>query len=434
MFRKWLVLKLGLSVIIAFACAGMVFILSRTLTSHLIEETYNDSNYVQAKLRTEVDAIQAYVNQHNIALKNFYKVGQWMDRNKITTITLYYKDKLVYDSTISYIAGTLNSGISRRPLPWQTLYPIHLQDVDVLMDLTVYLKHHEYDRVMVMNLILFFSVFLFIVLFFVHRKAAQLLRLEQQVQLMQGGLFHYPIEIKGKDEIASLGRNIEEMRKVFLQQVQAQNQLHTLSRTIISTISHDIRTPLAALIGYLDILIHRRTEDEGKLRQYLLKSAEKANQLQIMTNQLFEHTVVSSDSRTIPGQNGFTDRQTLEHMVSDGVFLLESEGYMAAVSFEEQKDYRIHLGEEFVQRILDNVISNILKYAEPKEPIYIETKREGIHLLLYFRNTICPSKSSQGTGLGLVTCRSILESCHGTVKWSKEGDEFKLWLLVPVEG
>ncbi|MNC62880.1 Histidine kinase-, DNA gyrase B-, and HSP90-like ATPase [compost metagenome] len=107
---------------------------------------------------------------------------------------------------------------------------------------------------------------------------------------------------------------------------------------------------------------------------------------------------------------------------------------MAAVSFEEQKDYRIHLGEEFVQRILDNVISNILKYAEPKEPIYIEMKREGTHLLLYFRNTICPSKSSQGTGLGLVTCRSILENCHGTVKWSKEGDEFKLWLLVPVEG
>lgn len=434
MFRKWLVLKLGLSVIIAFACAGMVFILSRTLASHLIEETYNDSNYVQAKLGTEVDAIQAYVNQHNIALKNFYKVGQWMDRNKITTITLYYKDKLVYDSTISYIAGTLNSGISRRPLPWQTLYPIHLQDVDVLMDLTVYLKHHEYDRAMVMNLILFFSVFLIIVLFFVHRKALQLLRLEQQVQLMQGGLFHYPIEIKGKDEIASLGRNIEEMRKVFLQQVQAQNQLHTLSRTFVSTISHDIRTPLAALIGYLDILIHRRTEDEGKLRQYLLKSAEKANQLQIMTNQLFQHMVVSSDSRTIPGQNGFTDRLTLEHMVSDGVFLLESEGYMAAVSFEEQKDYRIHLGEEFVQRILDNVISNILKYAEPKEPIYIETKRESTHLLLFFQNKIGTSTPSQGTGLGLITCRSILENCHGTVKWSKEGDEFKLWLLVPVEG
>ena len=88
--------------------------------------------------------------------------------------------------------------------------------------------------------------------------------------------------------------------------------------------------------------------------------------------------------------------------------------------------------QTFLMTDHDNADFSVL--ANTEKGIPFETKRESTHLLLFFQNKIGTSMPSQGTGLGLVTCRSILENCHGIVKWSKEGDEFKLWLLVPVEG
>lgn len=417
MFKKWLVRKLGLCVIFAFLCAGAVFMLLEHISAQMIEGRYMDSEYVQAQMKREVEAIQAYIAEHDIGLNHFYKVAKWMDRDKITTITLYDKDNLIYDSTISYLAGTMSSGIQRKPLLWQTLYPIHLKDADVHMDLTVYLKHHDYDRALVGNLLVFFGVFLFIVLFFVHRKTSHILHLEQQVQLMQGGMFHFPIETRGNDEISSLARNIDDMRKVFIQQVQAQNQMHDLSRKFASTISHDIRTPLAAMIGYLDILINKRTADEEKLRQYLLKSAEKANQLKALINHLFEHFVISGQQEAMADKESRIDGLSIENMILDGVFLLESEGMAVKTSLARQANYHIPIGKELLQRVLDNVISNILKYADKNEPVLIETKHEGDHLIISYQNKakshIDPSLS---TGLGLMTCQHILENCQGALE------------------
>ncbi len=434
LFKKILVRKLGLSVIFAFTFAGLVFLLLQQLTASHIEAKYQDSVFVAEHMQKEVDALQRYVTDNKIAIQNFYKITQWVDRDKITAISLYYEDRLIYNSDISYRAGTLNSGIKRKPLPWETLYPIKFQDEEVQMSLTVYLKHHDYDMALLGNLIIFFILFISIVLFFVQRKTTSILKLEQQVQLMQGGTLDLPIDSKGNDEISNLAESLDEMRRVFIKQIQEEKERGISSKQFASTMSHDIRTPLAALIGYLDILVHKRTSDEEKRHQYLVKSGEKAEQLRILTDHLFDHFVVSQQNSMMTRHEGGIDNSVVEALIFDCIFLLESEAFRVKITIEERTEYRVHIYREPLQRILDNLISNILKYADKEVSLSITIAVEDSFLTISILNAVKADKSDAvSTGLGLKACRELLEERGGHLLVNDYGDNYQVDLKIRLD-
>lgn len=434
MFEKILVRKLGLSVVFAFFAAGAAFLLLQQLASVHIEAKYQNSDFVAAQMQKEVDALQRYITDHHIVIQNFYKITQWVDRDKITAISLYYEDRLIYDSDISYRAGTLSSGIKRKPLPWEALYPIRFQDEEVQMSLTVYLKHHDYNMALLGNLLVFFVLFISIVLFFVQRKAASILRLEQQVQLMQGGILDLPIDIKGNDEISSLAESLDEMRRVFIHQIQEEKERGASIKQFASAMSHDIRTPLAALIGYLDILIHSRTGDPQKRQQYLMKSAEKAEQLRMLTDHLFEHFVASQRTSQQSADEGCTDGSVFEALLFDGIFLLESEGFHTDLSIAEHIEYPISIHQQSLQRIFDNLISNILKYADQKIPLSITVSAESSFLTITFLNAVRSDReNTSGTGLGLNACGELLKKRGGKLLINDFGTKYQVDLKIPLD-
>jgi signal transduction histidine kinase len=434
LFKKILVRKLGLIVVFAFLISGAVFIVLQHIAANQIDAKYQNASFVAEQMQKEVDTLQQYITENHIAIQNFYKITQWVDRDKVTAISLYYEDRLIYDSNISYRAGTLSSGIKRKPLPWETLYPIRFQDEEVQMSLTVYLEHHDYDMALLGNLTAFFVLFISIVLLYIHRKTSDILKLEQQVQLMQGGKLDTPVRAKGNDEISSLAESLDEMRRVFIRQIQEEKEAGISSKQFASTMAHDIRTPLAALIGYLDILIHNRTKDEEKRRQYLHKSAEKADQLKTLTDHLFDHFVLAQHQGELTGHENCIDSAMLETLVFDCVFLLESEGFRVKASIKENTAYRVHIHREPMQRILDNVVSNLLKYAAKDSPILVTLTTEHAFLRIVILNAIkVDASNTASTGLGLTTCRELLEERGGELLINESGQDYQVELKIPLD-
>lgn len=431
MFKKILVRKLGLSVVFAFVAAGAVFLLLQQLTANKIEARYRDPDFVAAQMQKEADSLQRYITDNNIALQNFYKITERVNRDKIMAISLYYDDRLIYDSDISYRAGTLSSGIKRKPLPWETLYPLTFQGEEVKMSLTVYLKHHDYNMALLINLTLFFILFISIVLALVRKKTGSILKLEQQVQLMQGGTLDLRIDSKGNDEIASLAESLDEMRIAFIRQIQAEKEQSISNKQFASAMSHDIRTPLSALIGYLDILIHGRTDDEEKYRQYLIKSGEKAEQIRALTDHLFEHFVMSQQYSGVVKDKSCIDNSELERMIFDCIFLLESEGFKVEREMQEHLKYRLNIHRGSLQRILDNLISNILKYAKKEVPLSVVITVEHSFLTISFINAVKANKNEvAGTGLGLTVCRDFLEEQGGSLLIFDDGNNYQVDLKI----
>ena len=428
MFKKILVRKLGLSVIFAFICAGIVFIFLQRLSAHKIEAKYNDSAYWEKRMEKEVANFQHYITENDIAIHDFYKISKWIDKAKITTISLYYEDRMIYDSTIPYWAGTLGSGVSHKPLPWEKLYKIRFKDAEGLLSLTVYLKHYDYDVAILLNLAAFFTVFLGIVLLFVHRKTSYILKLDQQVLLMQGGKLDITIPIKGNDEITSLAENINEMRQIFIRQKQVQEA----SKNFSATMSHDIRTPLAILIGYLDIVVHKRTVDEQRLQQYLNKSIEKANQLKGLTDHLFEY-YSSSEYKQLSAETRLSSTD-FERIISDEIFLLKHNGFSVKTTFDNHTDYYIQISRQAMERILDNLFSNILRYGEITQPIYVKTILKKKFLIIYLKNKIALStKYSEGAGIGVQNTLAILNEYHGQMVKTQFENNYLVKILIPVD-
>lgn len=434
MFKKILVRKLGLSVVFAFLFSAAVFLALQGITTKQIEAKYQDSSFVAEQMQKEVDTLQQYITENDIAIQNFYKITQWVDRDKITAVSLYYEDTLIYDSSISYRAGTLSSGIKRKPLPWEILYPIQFQDAKVQMSLTVYLKHHDYDLALIGNLTAFFVMFISIVLIFIHRKTSSILQLEQQVQLMQGGKLDFTVTVKGNDEISSLAESLDEMRRVFLRQIGEEKETTESNKQFASTMAHDIRTPLAALIGYLDILIYNKAKDNEKKHQYLLKSVEKADQLKILTDHLFDHFVMPRQQGQLTGHEDCIDRFMLEALIFDCVFLLESEGFHINTALAEHMEYRVHIHREPLQRILDNVFSNILKYADKDNPVSVTITTEHAFLIISALNAIKAGRNNAvSTGLGLKACRELLEERGGELLIHETRINYQVDLRIPLD-
>jgi signal transduction histidine kinase len=426
LFKKILVRKLCLSVIFAFVCSGGLFFLLQQISAHQIEDKYRNEAFVEQAMQQEVAELQYFITDNNISIQNYYKISQWVDGNKIIALSLYYKDSLIYDSSIPYKAEEFYAGIKHQPPAFAKLYPIYFKDAEALVDLTAYLKHYAYDISLIRNVCIFFLIFLSIVLSYIHRKTAYILILEQKVLLMQGGKLDTTIPVKGNDEISSLAENINIMQQKFIEQIHAQEA----NKKYASTMAHDIRTPLSALIGYLDILIHNRTKDESKQRQYLIKSAEKADQLKTLTEQLFESLIISNHEH-MTGHEGCIDRTTLEILIYDCVFLLESDGFHVKVSLNENTEYQIHIHREPMQRVLDNLVSNIFKYADKENLVKINISMDERHLLISVLNTVnVNSTMTSGTGLGIRTCQDLLEEHGSTLIIDKSNTNYEVILKI----
>jgi signal transduction histidine kinase len=264
------VYQLGLLILFSFLFSGSVFLVLQDISIQQIEAHHNSPDFLDDLLEDEVAKIQHYITFNGITTQQFYKIDQWIDRDVVTSLSLFYKDRLVYSSDVSYQEKILENGIKRKPLPWEKVYPIQFKDKELQLSLSVELKDHENNRALLRNLFIATILFISCVLFFVHRKTSEISKLEQQIQMMQGGSLDMPIEVKGNDEIASLAESLEEMRYAFVQQMEYEKVQESTGKLFASSISHDIRTPLAALIGYLDILVHNRTSDEKKRKEYLI--------------------------------------------------------------------------------------------------------------------------------------------------------------------
>ncbi|WP_169313121.1 sensor histidine kinase [Acetonema longum] len=389
-----------------------------------IEKRLRQPQFVKEQLQEEVSRLQAYILEENVSVLDFHKLNKWVASRKITMISMYQNGRLIYDSNAS--------GLGAEPPPGDALYPLHFHDADVMVSITSFLKHRYEDIATYMNLVIFFFVFLLIMLSFVRQKTLYIHRLDHEIKLMQGGNLDFPITVKGNDELGSLARDIDNMRRSLLLQNQRQERLETVNRNFATAISHDVRTPLSALIGYLEIMIQKKNLSDEQRRQYLHTCQEKAWQLKKLTDNMFEYLVTASDDDAA-GLNTNIDHSLLEHLIYDGVLLLDFHGFITEFTKPENIHYSISFPIDSLQRIFDNIFSNLIKYADPAKVVSISAFIDHTSLYISFSNTVRAAASqTASTGLGLKTSKSLLAQNGGSLVIAQDEAVYTLTIELPV--
>ena len=149
-------------------------------------------------------------------------------------------------------------------------------DGEANVSITGMYAYQFYNYAMLAELALSFVLFLLLVLFGIRSKMAYILKLSDEVEILEGGSLDYKITVKGKDELAALAEGLESMRLSFQELIRQEARMVQENQKIVTEMSHDLRTPVTSIMLYTEILKKGSYKGGGQWKEYVEKKDEAA--------------------------------------------------------------------------------------------------------------------------------------------------------------
>ena len=254
------------------------------------------------------------------------------------------------------------------------------------------------------------------------------------------------IEVKGGQELKQLADDLNSISDGLHSAVETAVQSERLKSELISNVSHDLKTPLTGIITYVD-LMKKLEPNDPRMAEYLQTVDQKTKRLSVLINDLLEASKASSGAMK-------TDLSRVDWEALFQQTCGEMEGKLHAAGLEirlrtEGRTEVIADGRK-LWRIMDNLLTNCVRYALPNSRIYVELKEQGSWCVLTMKNISAQelnisaeelmerftrgdrARYTEGSGLGLSIARSLAELMHGSFNITVDGDLFKAEVFMPL--
>ncbi len=299
-------------------------------------------------------------------------------------------------------------------------------------------------RVHVMAKDLFISAFIILISvalvvgLWVYRSiAVPLVKLKKATQNIKEGNLDFVLDVEGNDEFSELCQDFEEMRRRLKESTEEKNLIEKENKELISNISHDLKTPITAVKGYIEGIMDGVADTPEKMDRYVRTIYNKTNEMDHLINELTFYSKI--DTNRIPYTFGKLNVEDYFADCAEEVGLeLETRGIELVYANYVEKDVMVIADGEQIRRVIHNIISNAIKYMDkPKGIIQIRIKDVGDFIqieiedngkgigpkdLLYifdrfYRTDVSRNSSKGGSGIGLSIVKKILED-HGGKVWA----------------
>lgn len=238
--------------------------------------------------------------------------------------------------------------------------------------------------------------------------------------------------------------DLEKIQCGFKKAVDEEVKSQRMKTDLISNVSHDLKTPLTAIITYADLLKDENLSDE-KRKQYIETLDRKAQRLQVLIENLFEVSKATSGNITLNIEN-----IDVVSLMKQTLFELEDKLEEASLLVRKNMPKErviLPLDSQRTFRVFENLIINITKYAMPNTRVFIDIIENEDDVAIIMKNmaaeeitfnvdTIAErfvrgdeSRNTEGSGLGLAIAKSFVELQGGTFNISVDGDLFKVKIV-----
>lgn len=273
-------------------------------------------------------------------------------------------------------------------------------------------------------------IFLMPVLIFVHRRISYLGKVRGEVLLMAEGDLEHSITVRGTDEISSLAEELNELRLALKDSLEKERKSHEDNRELIRAMSHDLRTPLTTLYGYLEIL-NRMKGDPEKYPEYVRRCLKKTEEIRSMSDKMLEYTLVFEGGEKVERQKLSLDSLWTElEEQNEG---LNAQGFQIECDFSDRQE-RTFWGNAFLlKRLLGNLYSNIRRYGMPEHPVKISVKVGERQAEISMENQVKEKPQAAGSGVGLKSASQIAALHGGKLTWENTDGSFRAVFCLPID-
>ena len=275
--------------------------------------------------------------------------------------------------------------------------------------------------------------------------ATPLVKLRKATQNIKDGNLDFVLDVEGADEFAELCRDFEEMRRRLKESAEEKLVLDKENKELISNISHDLKTPITAVKGYVEGIMDGVADTPEKMDRYVRTIYNKTVEMDHLINELTFYSKI--DTNRIP----YTfSKLTVEDYFSDCAeevgLELETRGIQLCYANYVDSDVQVIADGEQIRRVIHNIISNAIKYMDKgkgmKGIIQIRVKDVGDFVQVeiedngkgiaakdlpyifdrFYRTDVSRNSAKGGSGIGLSIVRKILED-HGGKVWATSRED-----------
>ena len=242
------------------------------------------------------------------------------------------------------------------------------------------------------------------------------------------------------------GQRMNELRTGMERAVQEQTKAERMKTELITNVSHDIKTPLTSIVNYVDLLQKVDVQPETA-REYIAVLDRQSRRLKKLTEDLVEASKASSGA--LPVELQPTDVAVLFDQIVGEYQERLADCHLTLVARPPEKPVSVRADGKLLSRVMDNLVSNICKYALEDTRVYVVASSDAETVTISFKNVsraelnISPdelmerfvrgdaSRHTEGSGLGLSIAGSLVRLMNGTFALSIDGDLFRADITLP---
>lgn len=323
--------------------------------------------------------------------------------------------------------------------------------VKFMPDVTSYVTE---NYLLAMNMIyivvlLGIAVFLLVFTLFVNKKVKYIKFLSSEVKVIKDEDFGKTIEVRGQDELAELCSSINNMSLELREKIDNEKKIEQNKNELITNVSHDLRTPLTSILGYVDLLKQNGFEDKEKFVEYISIIDERSKSLNTLINELFEYTKLNSHDIKL-NYSTVEIGSLVEQLSGEYSLIFKKEG-LELISEIPEEDIFVDIDIQMIVRALENLLINAKKYSVRNSQVLVKLLQESNDIVISVENKVenisqddldnlferfykvdKARKTGDSTGLGLSIVKRVVELHKGLVKAELINGviKFKIILLV----
>ena len=435
--------------------ALLVFVVIFIPSRYIIKNQYVTGDMQRLRRAQYLSDLQDYVIDNEVTENNLDKITDWIRGNPYVYLVVYKNTRVEPMGYVEntefvpnpknefreYMGSRIDESMERDDLfsdaTANGFYRITVSDGSLTVAMAEYSENLYYGMFSAISVLAAALTFVFSLVGYIRVVIDRIKRFAGDVTIVSDIDMNYEIISEGADEISTLSDNVEQMRQKMLDHIKSEQEAREANTELITSISHDIRTPLTVLMGYIEMMKAHSADDEV-MQGYISATENTALRLKHLSDDMFKYSLAFGETQKSVKLDEYDAATLIEQLLFEHFVLMREMGYDLHYDLTGESikpGSTIRTDADNLMRIVDNIFSNLRKYADPAEPIFFTHGVEDGKFTLECRNRIRrDTEEAESNGIGLKTCVRLASLVAKKFEYGRDGDDFYCRLVIDIRG